>query len=325
MHTDNPHRWLAPAGAWPVVPTPFADCGPPTIQAQTLRAIIRRLAHTDIAGLWILGVGAEQSTLTDTEMDLISQVVLTQAPNLPIAAGVTAADVSVMTVRARRFTDQGCSFVFALEPGSHASTPETTVARMRALTDTGVPTFAYLDTTTWEDHASTSSDIISALAPLWDLPLAGVKLACQDFRIWAELCQHAQLLGVPVYTASGRLTLPALALGASGVIADDVTIAPEHYAALITAWQNTDLFQARTLQSILLALGRAISQVPVAGAKYALHRQGLGNTRTRIPANLSAHIYDDIRTTLKTLETGPALQELWSHDESTGRTHDGAS
>lgn len=113
-------------GAWPVVPTPFR-AGDGAVDGDALHAIVRRLSRTGISGLWLLGVGAEQSRLTEDEQDLVLDVTLETDDGCPLAVGVTSDDESLMVRRAERFARRGDVAVFDLEPAVSGATPQDAV------------------------------------------------------------------------------------------------------------------------------------------------------------------------------------------------------
>jgi dihydrodipicolinate synthase/N-acetylneuraminate lyase len=261
-----------------VIPTPFRD---EKIDVPALQKITDRMVHAGVHGLWVLGVGGEQDALTDAEQDTVLRTVLGAHPAIPVSAGVTSPHPTEAIHRAQRASALGCANVFALQPLDPHDDPPKVVEYYRHLARTGIETVAYVDTGHWERHGVDGGAIIAGLDPLWDLPISGVKLACQDFRLWVALNANAVRRGLLVFTASGRLALAALASGAHGVVADDATVAPEWFVGLFDAWCAGDHTTARDIQSRMMEIGRLISATSIGGAKYALAEQGLCGADTR--------------------------------------------
>lgn len=261
------------------MPTPYETTSG-RIDLTALVRIVERLRRAEADGLWLLGTGGEQQWLTGPEQDEIVRCVLPAAGALPVSVGVTAPEAAGSVATAGRFRRLGCSTVFARSPAGAAG-PAAVVDLYRALLADGAPAMAYVDTSAWEDGGLDPDQLVEDLDPLWRLPLGGVKLGCRDFRLWMALATRAVAAGLHVATASGRLTLPALAAGGSGVVADDPTVAPELYVELIRCWRKGEVEQARDRQARVVELGRLISRPDVAGAKYALSALGLCDAVTR--------------------------------------------
>lgn len=103
-----------------------------------------------------------------------------------MSAGVTAVQATAAVLRAERFARLGCAGVFALQPLSPTDDAAHVVEYYRRLTHTGMEIVAYVDTSVWERRGVDWSSIVVGMDRLWELPLAGVKLACQDFRLWVS-------------------------------------------------------------------------------------------------------------------------------------------
>jgi len=284
-----------------VIPTPFRHENVDEIDVLALEKVIEQMASKKVHGLWVLGVGGEQDTLSDTEREIVLRTSLSGCAGLPVSAGVTSTRAAESLERARRFQELGCKSIFALQPVTSQSDGESVASFYQQLVDTGIETVAYIDTTPWEKQGCGVNAIISQLDPLWELSIAGVKLACSDFRIWVALNDRALRHGLLVYTASGRLAVAALALGAHGVIADDVTVAPDRFVELFEAWRKGDHATARELQYQVAEIGRLISEVSISGAKYALARQGLCAPDTRQPTAVDSNLGERIAAELNAL------------------------
>ena len=90
-------------GVFSVLPTPFSASG--EIDPDSLRRVIDLFLSGGVSGFTALGVTSEVARLTDTERDLVLDIVLSHvAGRVPVVAGTTADGLRtcITTVAARR-------------------------------------------------------------------------------------------------------------------------------------------------------------------------------------------------------------------------------
>ena len=136
--------------------------------------------------------------------------------------------------------------------------------------------------------------------------IRGVKEAAPDIRQMAELLRVAGD-GCHVYGGNDDMALPALALGASGVISVTANVVPKYYGRMVRAAMTGALAEARERFRALAPLTRAlfedVSPMPV---KAALSILGLIRNELRLPLTpLSPAATESLRPLLE----NPAFAE----------------
>lgn len=136
--------------------------------------------------------------------------------------------------------------------------------------------------------------------------IRGVKEASSDIRQLAELLRLAGD-GCHVYGGNDDMALPALALGASGMISVTANVVPKLYGRMVRAAMNGELAEARECFRTLAPLNRAlfadVSPIPV---KAALSELGLIRNELRLPLT---PLEDAAAKSLRTLLANPAFAE----------------
>jgi dihydrodipicolinate synthase/N-acetylneuraminate lyase len=102
--------------------------------------------------------------------------------------------------------------------------------------------------------------------------LAGLKHSALDF---ANVRRFARM-GLSCFSGSGRLTLPALTIGACGVIDGPPCVAPELWVAIWNAYQDGDLQRAEAAQAKASELYDALTRSGFHASAKAMMSERLG-------------------------------------------------
>ena len=270
--------------------TPFTGCGtalvtPFTSSGAVDEAAVRRLAKRQIeAGVHFLvpcGTTGEAPTLSAAERTRVVEVVVDEARGrVPVLAGAGGYDTREVVEAARAMQAAGASGLLSVTPYYNKPTPEGLFRHYQAIAEaTPLPIVVY------NVPGRTGCNVDPAtLARLATIPhLAGVKEASGNMT---QICEA--LRAVPpeflVLCGDDALTLPAMAVGARGVVSVASNEVPAEMAQLVEAAEANDFAFAREIHARLLPLMLAnfaeSNPIPV---KAALAQMGLLEENYRLP------------------------------------------
>ncbi len=270
--------------------TPFTGCGtalvtPFTSSGAVDEAAVRRLAKRQIeAGIHFLvpcGTTGEAPTLTAAERRTVVEIVVEEARGrVPVLAGAGGYDTREVVEAARAMQAAGASGLLSVTPYYNKPTPEGLFRHYQAIAEaTPLPIVVY------NVPGRTGCNVDPAtLARLATIPhVAGVKEASGNMT---QICEV--LRAVPpeflVLAGDDALTLPAMAVGARGVVSVAANEVPAEMAQLVEAAEANDFTFAREIHARLLPLMLAnfaeSNPIPV---KAAMARMGRLEESYRLP------------------------------------------
>jgi 4-hydroxy-tetrahydrodipicolinate synthase len=270
--------------------TPFTGCGtalvtPFTSQGAVDEVGVRRLAKRQIdAGIHFLvpcGTTGEAPTLSAAERTRVVEIVVDEARGrVPVLAGAGGYDTREVVEAARAMQAAGASGLLSVTPYYNKPTPDGLYGHYQAIAEaTPLPIVIY------NVPGRTGCNVDPAtLARLATIPhVAGVKEASGNMT---QICEVVR--GVPpeflVLCGDDALTLPAMAVGARGVISVAGNELPSEMAQLVEAAEANDFVFARELHTRLLPLMLAnfaeSNPIPV---KALMAQMGLLEEHYRLP------------------------------------------
>jgi len=270
--------------------TPFTGCGtalvtPFTSSGAVDEAAVRRLARRQVeAGVHFLvpcGTTGEAPTLSAAERSRVVEIVVDEAGGrVPVLAGAGGYDTREVIEAARAMQAAGASGLLSVTPYYNKPTPEGLYRHYQAIAEaTPLPIVVY------NVPGRTGCNVDPAtLARLATIPhVVGVKEASGNMT---QICEVVR--GVPeeflVLSGDDALTLPAMAVGARGVISVASNELPAEMAQLVEAAEAHDFAFARELHSRLLPLMLAnfaeSNPIPV---KSLMAQMGLLEESYRLP------------------------------------------
>ena len=270
--------------------TPFTGCGtalvtPFTSSGAVDEAAVRRLARRQVeAGVHFLvpcGTTGEAPTLTPDERRRVVEIVVEETrKRVPVLAGAGGYDTREVVESARAMRDAGADGLLSVTPYYNKPTPEGLFRHYQAITEaTPLPIVVY------NVPGRTGCNVDTAtLSRLASIPrVVGVKEASGNMT---QICEA--LAAVPanfvVLSGDDALTLPAMAVGARGVISVASNEAPGEMARLVEAAERNDFAAAREIHARLLPLMLAnfaeSNPIPV---KAAMAQMGLLEETYRLP------------------------------------------
>src|SRR3990170_5178612 len=193
--------------------TPFTRTG--VLDEAAIRRLVRRQIDGGIHFLVPCGTTGENPTLTPAERRRVVELVVAEAGGrVPVLAGAGGYDTREVVELAADMHLAGADGLLSVTPYYNKPTPEGLYQHYRAIVEsTSLPVIVY------NVPGRTGCNIDPAtLARLATLPnLVGVKEASGNMAQIADICQSLPPRFL-VLSGDDVLTLPAMAVGARGVI-----------------------------------------------------------------------------------------------------------
>ena len=258
--------------------TPFLEN---RLNTPMLRQLIRRqeLAGTD--ALVICGTTGESAALTDAEKLELFRVSREAIPEgLPFIAGTGSNNTSHAVALSQAAQELGADALLVVSPYYNKATEDGLYRHYRHIAQAvSIPVILY------NVPSRTGLDIpVSVYKKLAEIPnIVGVKEASSDIRKIAKIRQQCPR-DFSIWCGNDDLAVPALSLGAAGLISVVSNVEPELTRAMVKAALDGDFDTASDLQCRLLplmqTLFREVNPVPV---KEALKLIGLDCGSCRLP------------------------------------------
>ena len=231
--------------------------------------------------LVVLGTTGEPATVTDPERQAIIECAVARAGRrLPVIVGTGSNDTRTAIRHTVEAQNAGADAVLAVTPYYNRTSQAGLVEHFTAIADRAeVPVFMY------NVPGRTGMNLEPAtVAELARHPnLRAVKEASGDLRQMVDLAAACGE-GVAVYCGNDDQVIPALSLGARGVISVAGNVIPRQMHEMVMLWLRGAFDKALTLQMRVLPLIRAlfceVSPIPV---KCALRQMGLIEETLRLP------------------------------------------
>ncbi len=270
--------------------TPFTGCGtalvtPFAATGAVDEAGVRRLARRQIDGgvhfLVPCGTTGEAPTLSAAERRRVVEIVVDEARGkVPVLAGAGGYDTREVVEAAREMRAAGADGLLSVTPYYNKPTPEGLFRHYSAIAEaTPLPIVLY------NVPGRTGCNIDPAtLGRLATIPrVVAVKEASGNMTQICEVVRAAPD-GFFVLSGDDALTLPAMAVGARGIISVASNEVPEEIAQMVEAAERGDFAAARAIHSRLLPLllGNFAESNPIP-VKAAMALMGLLEENYRLP------------------------------------------
>lgn len=270
--------------------TPFTGCGtalvtPFTATGAVDEAGVRRLARRQIDGgvhfLVPCGTTGEAPTLSAAERRRVVEIVVDEARGkVPVLAGAGGYDTREVVEAAREMRAAGADGLLSVTPYYNKPTPEGLFRHYSAIAEaTPLPIVLY------NVPGRTGCNIDPAtLGRLATIPrVVAVKEASGNMTQICEVVRAAPD-GFFVLSGDDALTLPAMAVGARGIISVASNEVPEEMAQMVEAAERGDFAAARAIHARLLPLllGNFAESNPIP-VKAAMALMGLLEENYRLP------------------------------------------
>ncbi|MDD5627530.1 MAG: 4-hydroxy-tetrahydrodipicolinate synthase [Elusimicrobia bacterium] len=268
------------AGSYVALATPFAKGG--SLDEAALRRLVRLHLRAGTAGLVPCGSTGEAATLSHEEYRRVVGMTLEESRGLlPVIAGVGTNATAKAVELAREAESLGADALLVLSPYYNKPTQEGLYQHFRAVArNTRLPIIVY----NIPGRTAVNIQPKTLLRIVADCPnAAAVKEASGSLDQVSEILAGAPQ-GFAVLSGDDSLTVPMMAVGASGVISVVANVAPKQTAAMCAAALAGDFKKARALHLKLFPLIKALfletNPIPV---KAALEMLGLCRGEPRLP------------------------------------------
>jgi len=270
--------------------TPFTGCGtalvtPFTSSGAVDEAAVRRLAKRQVeAGIHFLvpcGTTGEAPTLTAAERRRVVELVVDEvAGRVPVLAGAGGYDTKEVIEAAKEMQAAGASGLLSVTPYYNKPTPDGLVGHYKAIAEaTPLPIVVY------NVPGRTGCNVDpGTLARLSTIPhVVAVKEASGNMT---QICEVMRAVPAEFVVLSGddALTLPAMAVGARGIVSVLSNELPAEMTQLVEAAEANDFTYAREIHARLLPLMLAnfaeSNPIPV---KCVMAQMGLLEESYRLP------------------------------------------
>lgn len=270
--------------------TPFTGVGtalvtPFTSSGAVDEAAVVRLARRQVdAGVHFLvpcGTTGEAPTLSPEERRRVVELVVGEAGGrVPVLAGAGGYDTREVVESARAMREAGASGLLSVTPYYNKPTPEGLFRHYQAIAE-AVPLPLVVYNVPGRTGCNVDPATLARLATI--AGVAGVKEASGNVT---QICEVLKSVPADFLVLSGddALTLPAMAVGARGVVSVASNEVPGEMARMVEAAERNDFAAAREIHSRLLPLMLAnfaeSNPIPV---KAAMAQMGLLEETYRLP------------------------------------------
>ena len=265
-------------GACTALITPFLDN---KINSPMLEMLLKRQLDAGITAVVIAGTTGEAPTLSDEEkLSLFSRSKQYVGEDCLIIAGTGSNNTAHAVTLSREAEETGADALLVVSPYYNKASEEGLIAHFMAIAHSvSIPIILY------NVPSRTGVDIpVSVYKRLCAIPnIVGVKEASSDIVKIARI-RNACGSNFSVWSGNDEQTVPAIALGAQGVISVLSNILPKETNAMALAALDGDLDTAAHLQRQLLPLIDAlfceVNPIPV---KQAMKLIGFDCGTCRLP------------------------------------------
>ncbi len=266
------------SGSWVALVTPFKNG---SLDLEALTTLIERQIEGGTTGLVILGTTGEAATVSEAEYELIlSTAVKLAAGRCQIMAGTGSNSTKAAIDRTKLAAKLGAKYALVVTPYYNKPTPAGQIAHFKAVAEEGgLPVVLY------NVPGRTGTNMLpETVATLAKIPgIIGIKEASGNLEQMGAI-----IAGTPadftLLSGDDGLTMPAMAIGAKGVISVSANVVPAMVAQMVKAALSGDWPLAKEIHYKLRELNKMLfiesNPIPV---KSALAQMGLIAEEYRLP------------------------------------------
>ncbi len=282
-------------GAYAAIVTPFTD--EDEINVEGMRSNVEYLSGEGIAGLVPCGSTGESATLTFEEHKKLIDITV-DAASVPTVAGTGSNNTAEAVELTQYAQDAGADAALLIVPYYNKPTRAGLIKHFGTIADsTELPLILY--NIPGRTAINMDAETVSALAHEYN-NIVGIKEASANFSQISDVVELTRDLDFSVISGDDGLTLPMMALGATGVISVAADIFPKRMIELVRLCLEGRFSEAREAHYQLSPLFRALfietNPIPV---KKACDLLGLAGGPLRLPlTEMAAANVAKLETTL---------------------------
>jgi len=264
--------------------TPFTD--EEEIDVEGMRSNIAYLEKGGVAGLVPCGSTGESATLTFDEHKKLVELTV-DAASVPVIAGTGSNNTAEAVELTRYAQDAGADAALLIVPYYNKPMKSGLIKHFSAIAQAcEIPLILY--NIPGRTSINMDPETISTLAHEYS-NVAGVKEASANFTQISNIIEITRGLDFSVLSGDDALTLPMMALGATGVISVTADILPKQMGQLTQSCLEGNFAKARDVHYQLAPLFKALfietNPIPV---KKACDLLGLAGGPLRLPLTMMA-------------------------------------
>ncbi len=271
-------------GVYPAMVTPFTD--EQEIDVEGMRSNIAYLEKGGVAGLVPCGSTGESATLSFDEHKKLVEITV-DAASVPVIAGTGSNNTAEAVELTRYAQDAGADAALLIVPYYNKPMKSGLIKHFSAIAQAcEIPLILY--NIPVRTGINMDPETISTLAHEYS-NVAGVKEASANFTQISNIIEITRGLEFSVISGDDGLTLPMMALGATGVISVTADILPKQMGRLAQLCLEGNFAKARDVHYQLAPLFKALfietNPIPI---KKACDLLGLAGGPLRLPLTTMA-------------------------------------
>lgn len=265
-------------GVFPAIITPFKDDG--SLDEDGLRRNVEVLSKTGISGIVPCGTTGESATLSHEEHKRVVEIVI-ECSKVPVVAGTGSNNTSEAIDLTRHAADAGADAALLITPYYNRPNDRGLFEHFRKVAESAdIPIVLY--NVPKRTGVELRPEVVARLAEIGNI--VAVKEASGSLTQVSRIIELTAGRNFSVLSGDDDLTLPMLALGATGVVSVVANVAPRATVEMVDAFLRGDIRRARELHYRLAPLVRAMfletNPIPV---KTAYRMMGLAAGPLRLP------------------------------------------
>ena len=265
-------------GVFPAIITPFNE--DLSLDEEGLKRNVEYLNKTGIAGIVPCGTTGESATLTMAEHKRVVEIVVENS-RVPVIAGTGSNNTREAVELTCHAAEAGADAALLITPYYNKPNDRGMFEHFKAVAEKcDIPIVLY--NVPKRTGIDLKPELVAKLSRIKNI--VAIKEASGSLPQLSQIIEQTQGSDFSVLCGDDDLTLPAMALGAQGVISVVANVAPKKTVAMVEAMIKGDLDRARSLHYELAPLVRAMfletNPIPVKSAQKYL---GLAGGPLRLP------------------------------------------
>lgn len=265
-------------GVFPAIITPFREDS--SLDEEGLRRNIEYLEKGGVAGIVPCGTTGESATLTFEEHKRVVEIAV-DAARVPVIAGTGSNNTREALELTKHAADAGADAALLITPYYNKPNDRGMFEHFKTIAEKcNIPIVLY--NVPKRTGIDLKPELVARLSRVKNI--AAVKEASGSLSQVSLIIEQTAGSGFTVLSGDDDITLPMMALGASGVVSVVANVAPRKTVAMVDAFARGDIEGARRLHYELAPLVRAMfletNPIPV---KTACGLMGLAAGPLRLP------------------------------------------